>query len=172
MLTSFPAVWRADCRVLVLGSMPGVASLDADHYYAHPRNAFWPIMQTLLGIPQDQPYDCRYEQLRTQHMALWDVMKHCEREGSLDAAIDQGTVVPNNIAALLHNSPELRCVLCNGAAAYDAFQRHVMPDLSPVAMDVITVLKMPSTSPANARMSLEQKTDAWSVMLDYVSGNP
>ena len=160
-IRSFAPVADARAGVLVLGSMPGVASLDADRYYAHPRNLFWPIVGALFGFDQALPYDARLAQLTDRGLALWDVASECVRPGSLDARIEAGSVVPNDIGGLLARYPGITRVRFNGAAAETLFRRHVLPTLD-VAPDL---LRLPSTSPAHAALGFEAKLAAWRVGL-------
>jgi hypoxanthine-DNA glycosylase len=126
----FPPVARHDARVLVLGSMPGAASLAAGRYYAHPRNAFWPIAGALFGFGADAPYDERLAGLTAAGVALWDVLAACERPGSLDAAIDRATARTNDFVAFFAAHPRLSAVACNGGAAHELFRRRVLPRLA------------------------------------------
>jgi TDG/mug DNA glycosylase family protein len=157
---SFEAVVRADARALVLGSMPGVASLAARQYYAHPQNQFWPIMEAICGAGRALPYTLRLERLAEGRIALWDVLQSCVRSGSLDSAIDISTAKPNDIPALLRSHREIACICCNGATAQRELLRHFGPEL---ARDFphVTTLRLPSTSPAHAGMRLAQKLSAW-----------
>ncbi|MCC4633088.1 DNA-deoxyinosine glycosylase [Xanthomonas dyei] len=154
-----------DCRVLVLGSMPGIASLDAGRYYAHPRNRFWPLMHALLGIDAAATYALRLQTLNACGVGLWDVIGQCARRGSLDAAIVADSVVVNPLPALLTRLPQLRMVACNGAAAAQAWHRHVHPLLTPEARNV-PLVALPSTSPANAAWSLPRLCAAWQPLRD------
>ena len=160
---------RADahCRVLVLGSMPGNASLRGAQYYAHPRNRFWPVMGALCGFAPEAPYEDRLEALARAGIGVWDVIGRCERQGSLDAAIVRGTEVVNPIMERVHASPALRAIALNGAKAAAAFRRHVQPLLASSARGEIACLALPSTSPANAAQSLAQLQQAWSVLQPY-----
>jgi len=167
LLTGFAPVLPDTPRVLVLGSMPSVASLGAEQYYAHARNAFWPIMQNLLQFDKNATYTERVAALRERGIALWDVVHQCRRPGSLDSAIDMSSVVLNDIAGLLRKQVLIRAIISNGGAAADLFQRHfgkVLPQLG----REIQVIRMPSTSPANARLSLEQKCEQWRVLLSWI----
>lgn len=158
----FPPVADEQARVLVVGSMPGQASLTAAQYYAHPRNAFWPILSAICGVPPTAPYERRLAALRSCGIALWDVLHACVRPGSLDADIDESTIVVNDFAAFLATHPRVRTVLCNGGKAFASWRRHVQPTLSRVEL---TVRRLPSTSPAHAARSFADKLATWRVAL-------
>ena len=111
---SFNAQVATDCRILILGSMPGKTSLSEQQYYAHPRNAFWPIMQAILGIPSSMNYPQRIDAIKKYGVGLWDVYHQCYRPGSLDAAIDKRSVQFNAIGPLIKQLPNLSCIACNG----------------------------------------------------------
>ncbi|WP_152640440.1 DNA-deoxyinosine glycosylase [Xanthomonas sp. MUS 060] len=160
LLQGLPAQIRDDCRVLVLGSMPGAASLQQARYYAHPRNRFWPLMATLCGF--DPALD-EMQRLRALHLAgigLWDVIGQCQRRGSLDAAIVRGSEVPNPLPQRIAQLQHLCAIACNGAAAARAFARFVQPQLLP-RDPPLHLLKLPSTSPANAGFALPRLLQAW-----------
>lgn len=156
----------ADCRVLVLGSLPGVASLQAANYYAHPRNRFWPLMSRLLAVDATATYEVRVAQLQRAGVGLWDVIGQCARVGSLDAAIDRASVVPNALPERLATLPQLRAVVCNGAEAHRLWLRWIAPQLPAPATPV---LAMPSTSPANAAFGLERLASEWQRMLPWLA---
>jgi TDG/mug DNA glycosylase family protein len=157
---SFAPVEDRAARVLILGSMPGAASLAAQQYYAHPRNRFWSIMGALYGAHATLPYRQRLERLQAHGIALWDVFASCARPGSLDAAIDQRTAVINDIPALLQRCRYIDRVCCNGTTAYNAFQRHLGHSIAR-SEPVLQILRLPSTSPANASWSAARKLEAW-----------
>jgi hypoxanthine-DNA glycosylase len=147
-------VFDARACVLVLGSFPGAASLKAAQYYAHPRNAFWPVMAALLGEDAlaARPYAERLEALRRRRVALWDAVAACRREGSLDTAIEDAE--PSDVAELVARLPALRAIACNGGLAHSQALRALgAPDLP--------VLRLPSTSPAHAGLGLADKIAAW-----------
>jgi hypoxanthine-DNA glycosylase len=146
--------------------MPGVASLEAVQYYAHPRNAFWPIIGELFGIDPAQDYESRIGQLEKLPLVLWDTLQACHRPGSLDSNIDAGSVRANDFPELLSRFPEIRAILFNGATSEKYFKQLVVPKL-PESLK-IELIKMPSTSPAHAGMRFEQKLEAWRRLLDFI----
>jgi double-stranded uracil-DNA glycosylase len=165
-LEGFAPIARADARLLILGSMPGAASLAAGEYYAHPRNAFWPIIEAVWGIPASLPYAARTGAVRGQGIAIWDVVARCQRHTSLDADIDRASVVVNDFSGFLQRHPGLRHIAFNGAGAEALFRRHVWPAL-PAPLQQIPRLRLPSTSPAHASLTLEAKVDAWRALRRY-----
>jgi len=164
-IRGFPPISRADARVLVLGSMPSRESLSRRQYYAHPRNGFWPILTTLLEI--DGPsYATRTEQVMQRGVAIWDVLKACFRAGSLDSAIDERSLVTNDFRSFFDDHRLIRAVFFNGAKAEAVYRKHVLPGLTGAAAS-LRLQRLPSTSPAHAGMTMEQKAAAWRVLLDY-----
>ena len=161
---SFAPVIGERPRILILGSMPGVASLDAVQYYAHPRNVFWPIMAELFSIDASVDYAQRIVQISAAPVILWDTLRRCYRPGSLDSSIARDSVEANDIPALLDEYPDVRVVACNGASSANYFRKLVSARISPS----IELLQMPSTSPANAAMNFEQKLAAWRRLLEFI----
>jgi TDG/mug DNA glycosylase family protein len=153
-LVGLAPVYDTRARLLVLGSFPGAASLHATQYYAHPRNAFWPVMGALLDQPDlaSHPYVDRLARLRAAGVALWDAVAACQREGSLDTSIEAAE--PSDLAGLVGRLPALRAIGCNGALAH----RQTLLALGAVALPV---LRLPSTSPAHAGVSLADKSTVW-----------
>lgn len=156
MVCSFPLIAGPAVRVLVLGSMPGVRSLEAGRYYAHPQNRFWPFMGELLGAGPELPYPERCRRLVDAGVAVWDVLASCEREGSLDSAI-RGEIA-NDFPALFATHPGIGTVLFNGAKAEASFRRLVTPALD---RPDLAYRRLPSTSPANASQRAADKLAAW-----------
>ena len=109
--------------------MPGKASLRAGQYYAHPRNAFWPIVEQVFGIPAALPYAQRCRRLVQQRIAVWDVLETCTRSSSLDADIDEASIVTNDFERFFACHARIRGVYFNGATAERLFRRHVLPAL-------------------------------------------
>jgi TDG/mug DNA glycosylase family protein len=162
---SFAPIERADARVLILGSMPGAASLAAQKYYANRFNSFWRIMSDILGIEPSATYDERVHALIASRIALWDVLHSCERSGSLDTSINRETQATNDFAAFFRTHPEVRRVLLNGTKAYETFRRHVVAG---ELASSLTLVRLPSTSPANASWPYDRKLEAWREALSGV----
>lgn len=156
---------RADARLLILGSMPGAASLAARQYYAHPHNQFWPIMQQIFGVPRALPYAARLQRLQQNQVALWDVLRSCLRPGSLDAAIEHDSAIPNDLPRLLRTHPAITRLCCNGGSAYRAVQRYFGEQLRH-EFPQLECLRLPSTSPAHAGMRPADKLVAWRAALE------
>ena len=151
----------SDTRVLVLGSLPGVASLKLGQYYGHPRNAFWPIMGQLTGETLAQmPYPQRLERLLLSGIGLWDVLASAERSGSLDAAIRSEEAA--DLTGLVDTLPRLCAIGFNGAMSAKVGRRILQPYAAK-----IDLIDLPSSSPAHAR-SLDEKARHWSVLLPYL----
>jgi len=156
----FPAIENAQSRVLILGSMPSIASLRAGQYYAHPRNQFWPILGALLALDLPaMPYPLRRQALQDAGIALWDVLQSCQRRGSLDADIAPDSIVVNDFAAFFQRHPAITHVFFNGAAAEQHFKRHARPLLQ--ALPHPDFHRLPSTSPAHASLNFAAKLAAW-----------
>lgn len=152
VLTCLPPVISPHTRLVVLGSFPGVASLRAQQYYAHPRNQFWPLLSALWGNDLvGLPYAQRIAEANSRGLGLWDVYASCRRAGSLDSAIRDA--VFNDLASLKQRAPPLLAVAHNGGESARAM-RHTQ------ALGV-AVIRLPSTSPAHASWSFERKLDAW-----------
>lgn len=160
---SFPPLGNLRATRLVLGTMPGRASLAAGEYYAHPRNAFWHIMQALFDIPRDLPYRRRVRDLAANGVAVWDVLAACTRSSSLDSDIVPESVVANDIAGYLQRHRSIGSIYFNGGSARRLFERHVAPALDPGHQRLARVT-LPSTSPANARLRPTDKLEAWRVL--------
>lgn len=155
-LTGLAPVAASGARLLVLGSFPSVASLQAQQYYAHPRNHFWPILSALWKLEGEQaltalPYAERLPIVHAHGLAIWDVYAGCAREGSLDSAIEHAEL--NDLAGLIQRIPSLQAIAHNGGES--ARHMKVTQALG------LPVFKLPSTSPANASWSFERKLAAW-----------
>lgn len=146
--------------------MPSVASLQQQQYYAHPQNAFWWIMQQLLGIDRALPYEQRIKRLPGHGIGLWDVLHACRRQGSLDSAIEHDSVQANDFAALLSAYPAVRAIFFNGKSVEQLFRRHVVRGQS--FQPPVPLQTLPSTSPANARLRPADKCRQWRVILEHL----
>lgn len=150
---SFQPVVRTDCRLLILGSLPGAASLAAGRYYAHPRNRFWCLLGAVLETDLEaQPYGTRLETLKAAGVGLWDVVGTAHRPGSLDSAIRHAET--NDLAALVAALPQLRAVAFNGAKSHALGSRLL-------AHTQVPLVRLPSSSPANAGIPLAAKLESW-----------
>lgn len=163
-IVGFAPLARADARVLILGSMPSRESLVQQRYYAHPRNAFWPILTDLLSISSGD-YERRVRLVTRRGIAIWDVLKACVRETSLDSDIDDSSIITNDFQDFLEKHPAIRGIFFNGAKAESVYRRFVLPDLG-TGQAAIPLQRLPSTSPAHAGMTFEQKKVAWKAILD------
>jgi hypoxanthine-DNA glycosylase len=151
-LQGLPPVIAPGTRLVILGSFPGVASLRAKQYYGHPRNHFWSLVGSLWGLDLlAMAYAQRLDVLRQRGLGLWDVYASCRREGSLDQAIREAQF--NDLASLPRWAPGLRLVAHNGGESARAMQR--------VQALGLPVLRLPSSSPANATWSFDAKLAAW-----------
>ena len=158
-MPAFPPIAGSDTRVLILGSMPGRKSLEERQYYAHPRNAFWWIMSQLFEFDDTLDYQQRVALLTGAGVALWDVLHDCKRPGSLDSDIQRDSEIPNDLNAFIESHPGLRLIVFNGTAAQQLFSRHCQSVLS--AFPRVETVRLPSTSPAHASLTRDQKLQLW-----------
>lgn len=156
----FPPIASTDARILILGSLPGQRSLEAAQYYAHRQNAFWRIMGELFDVEGD--YESRCRQLMTHRIAVWDVLASSVRPGSMDADIQLDTAQANDFAGFLSAHGQIRRICFNGRKAEALFTRFVIPEFSATHLEFIS---LPSTSPAYAAMSFDEKRDVWAAGL-------
>ncbi|HEY0921670.1 DNA-deoxyinosine glycosylase [Rheinheimera pacifica] len=163
-ITGLAALSPPQARVLLLGSMPGAASLAQQQYYAHPRNLFWPIMAELAGFSANLPYPEKVRALNASGIALWDVIASCQRAGSLDSAIRDEQV--NDFAGFFASQPNLAAIGFNGGKAWQSFKRHVLPlQIVPAGIKLIT---LPSTSPAHAALDFNAKLQQWQQLRPFL----
>jgi len=165
---SFPPIIAADAHVLILGSMPGEMSLRMEQYYAHQQNAFWKIMGELIGAGPQSDYLSRIERLKAHGIGLWDVLMSCHRQGSLDSAINITTIVPNDLASFYKGHPGITHVFFNGGKAAEVYRRDVLPSLEGKYAH-LQYQQLPSTSPAHASLSYQQKLQAWRKILETIN---
>ncbi len=160
-LKSFEPVINNSSKILILGSMPSIKSLEKQEYYAHRQNRFWKIMAELCSYPDlySSEFKIKKQVLLKNNIALWDVIQTCKREGSLDSAIEN--VKPNDINALLKKYKGIKKIYCNGNTSFNLYNRYFKN------ID-IPVIKLPSTSPANAKYSLQKLIDEWKEISDII----
>lgn len=148
-------------KALILGSVPGKESLEKQQYYANSRNSFWKIIFSLYDFNVEESYNKRIDFIQEKNIALWDVIKVCDREGSLDSNIKNEK--PNDFVSLFKEYPNIEFVLFNGTKAYEVFRKQVGFNIS----DKIIFKKLTSTSPANT-ISIERKIMEWKIIKDYL----
>lgn len=160
---AFDPVVDANTRLLILGSLPGDASLKAAQYYAHPQNAFWRLIGGVIGRDlADLPYPDRLDALKSAAVGLWDVIASATRPGSLDTAIREAETADLN--RLVRDLPHLKAIAFNGGTAARIGRRTLAPPTE------VQLIDLPSSSPAHTR-SFESKAEAWSALKPFVAGN-
>ncbi len=159
----FEPIVSENAGLLILGTMPGVASLLKQQYYGHPRNAFWPIMAVLYGISPEADYQLRKEVLLGNGVAVWDVLQSCSRQGSLDAHIDRDSIKINDFSGFFAQFSFISRIAFNGRMAEKLYKKYVLPSLNQRVAE-FEYQSLPSTSPAYAGLSLEQKIEAWKII--------
>ncbi|HHT00272.1 MAG TPA: DNA-deoxyinosine glycosylase [Thiomicrospira sp.] len=159
----FDPIISAKPKVLILGTMPSVESLNQAFYYAHPRNAFWPIMSSIFDLPIDSDED-KTALIRQAGLVLWDVLAACERQGSLDSAIKNPQA--NDFEMLLEKYPSIKTICFNGKKAEQLFKRYVIKQQS--IPDDIEYIVLSSTSPANAAITAEDKRLFWQEKISHL----
>ncbi|KMQ68804.1 DNA glycosylase [Chryseobacterium sp. FH2] len=157
---SFPPIIDDSSKILILGSIPGVKSLEKQQYYAHPQNKFWKIIFELFDEDFTENYDERINILQKHNIALWDVIDSCERKGSLDSEIKNEE--SNQIAELLEEHPNIQAIFCNGGKSYKNLQKILGKNFK------IPVYLMPSTSPLHT-VSFEKKIEEWKNILNFIN---
>jgi double-stranded uracil-DNA glycosylase len=162
--SGFAPISRGDARVLILGSLPGRASLQAAAYYAHPRNAFWSILGSVCDFSADLAYVDRLQRLVECRIALWDVCATAVRRGSLDASIERATIEVNDFDTFFSQHPDLVQIVFNGTAAAQLYRRLVQPALR-TDLKALPSVVLPSTSPAHATVDRAGKRRRWRTAL-------
>ena len=157
-ISSFPPIINKDSKILILGSIPGVKSLEMQQYYAHPQNKFWKIICEIFNEEFTTNYQQRIEILEKHHIALWDVIDTCERKGSLDSEIRNEEA--NKIEELLQNFPNIKAIFCNGKKSHKNLQKILGKKFR------MPIIVLPSTSPANAGLSYFDKLKSWYIILE------
>lgn len=169
MIRGLDPIASRNAKVLVLGTIPGRQSLAMGQYYANPQNAFWFIMEQLLEAKPGLCYEARTAMLKAAGVALWDVLFTADRDRSVDAAIVAGSEVANDFKAFFAMHDQIRAVFFNGAGAETFFRRFTLPDLPQVRS--LPMLRLPSTGPANARLTRNDKLEAWRPCMDALKSS-
>ena len=154
-------------QLLILGSYPGVTSLEKQEYYAHPRNVFWNIMAEIVGFESTLMYREKASILTQAGIALWDVLFSCERSGSLDSKIESSSITINDFKTFLIHHPLIRVIVFNGTRAEQEFKKRVVPETADL-LSSKQLLRMPSTSPAMASLSYRKKLQSWKAIAAYL----
>ena len=165
LIHSFDPVIDENSRVLLLGSMPGRVSLEKRQYYAHPLNQFWDIVYSIFEMRPDKRYEDKIAFLKLHKIALWDVIRECERSGSADSRITNP--VMNDFSHLLGQFPHIKFILFNGNTTRQLFQRHKKT----FNTDQVGLIGLPSSSPAHARIKMNGKLAKWMVIKDLVTAD-
>ena len=152
LIHPFPPVYNAESRILILGSFPSVASRVQEFYYSHPRNRFWPLLAALLGVREPRTIEGKKQMLLCHHIALYDAVTACTLTGSADASIQ--SIIPADLSSIFKEAP-IQTVFANGTKAYEVCIKQIG----------ISAIKLPSTSPANARFGFEELLAAWKQIL-------
>lgn len=158
MIHSFGPIADENSRVLILGSIPGIESLRKGQYYGHDRNGFWHVIYALFEQEYEHDYEKRTEFLLRHNIALWDVIKSCDREGSLDAHIKDPVI--NDFGSFFAQHPGIKSVFFNGRTAYGLFKKHIAFNFKGVSFAYLM-----STSPAHA-VTFERKLKDWRKVID------
>ena len=157
-ISSFPPIINENSKILILGSIPGVKSLEMQQYYAHPQNKFWKLICEIFNEEFTTNYQQRIEILEKHHIALWDVIDTCERKGSLDSEIRNEEA--NKIEELLQNFPNIKAIFCNGQKSHKNLQKILGKKFR------LPIIVLPSTSPAYAGLSYFDKLNLWYIILE------
>ena len=151
----FPPIYNSESRILILGSFPSTASRMQEFYYGHPRNRFWPLLTALLGEAVPHSIQEKKQMLLHHHIALYDAVTSCTLTGSADASIQ--SIIPADLSNIFKEA-HIQAVFANGTKAYEVCIKQIG----------ISAVKLPSTSPANARFGFEDILEAWKQLLEYL----
>ena len=157
-ISSFPPIVSKDSKILILGSVPGIKSLEMNEYYAHPQNKFWKILFEIFQEDFTFNYSEKLNFLQRNHIAVWDVIDSCERKGSLDTEIKNEN--HHNILQLLEDFPNIKVIYCNGQKSFKTLGKILPQDFQ------IPIFVLPSTSPAYT-IPYEKKREDWSILKNY-----
>lgn len=158
-ISSFPPIIDKNSKIIILGSIPGVKSLEKQEYYGHPQNKFWKIIFELFNEEFSEDYTEKIKILKKNHIALWDVIDSCERKGSLDSEIKNEEANP--ILELLEKHQKISAIFCNGGKSFKILQQILGKNFK------IPIIQLPSTSPLHT-ISFEKKLENWKIIKNYL----
>lgn len=159
IIHAFDPVFDSESRILILGTMPSPKSRELGFYYSHPRNRFWPVLAKIFGEDVPETPEKKADFCLLHKIALWDVLRECDIEGASDSSIKNA--VPNNLSVIL-NSADIKAVFTTGATAARLYKKYLEQETG------IAAISLPSTSPANAKMSLEELVGNYKIILEYL----
>lgn len=154
-----PPIFDKNSKILVLGSFPSVKSRESQFFYHHPQNRFWKVLSSVIGVDTPTSIEEKKKFLLDNNIALWDVIDSCDIEGSSDSSIKN--VVANDLDKIIENC-NIKQIFCNGGKSYELYRKYCEKDTN------LKAIKLPSTSPANARSSLEKLIAEWNIILNYI----
>lgn len=154
-----PPIFDKNSKILVLGSFPSVKSRESQFFYHHPQNRFWKVLSSVIGVDTPTSIEEKKKFLLDNNIALWDVIASCDIEGSSDSSIKN--VVANDLDKIIENC-NIKQIFCNGGKSYELYRKYCEKDTN------LKAIKLPSTSPANARFSLEKLIAEWNIILNYI----
>ena len=154
-----PPIFDKNSKILVLGSFPSVKSRESQFFYHHPQNSFWKVLSSVIGVDTPTSIEEKKKFLLDNNIALWDVIDSCDIEGSSDSSIKN--VVANDLDKIIENC-NIKQIFCNGGKSYELYRKYCEKDTN------LKAIKLPSTSPANARFSLEKLIAEWNIILNYI----
>lgn len=156
----FPPLYDETSQILILGSFPSVKSREQQFFYGHKQNRFWKVMASVLSCPVPETIEEKKAMLLSHHVAVWDVIGSCNITGSSDASIQD--VVPNDLSSIFRQA-QIRAVYANGSKAFELYQKYIYPQ------NGRKIVKLPSTSPANAAFSLEKLVKEWKIIKEQLA---
>lgn len=148
-------IYNEDSKILILGSFPSVKSREQQFFYAHPQNRFWKVISNIFNEQLPNTIEEKTQMLLRNNIAVWDVIKSCDIVGSSDSSIEN--VVVNDIESILKKT-NIQKIFANGDKSYKLFKKYFTKD--------IEIIKLPSTSPANAQFSFERLCEEWKIIRD------
>lgn len=154
---TFDPIYNEKSKILILGTFPSVKSREYGFYYGHPRNRFWKLLGSLMREPIPITIEDKKQFLLKNNIAIWDVVESCDIMGSSDSSIKN--VVPTDINRILYIAP-IEKIYANGAKAHQLYEKYTLPVIKR------EIIKLPSTSPANAMFSFERLVMEWEIILE------